>query len=69
MKQGMVKDINVEKDKKQRGLDMSMSHTLSMCEDFANEVSAFKKFIHDGGDILVTSDFSKRPPRAGWRCY
>ena len=52
---GMVQRINVDKDKKCRGLDMSMSHVLSMCTDFVEEWSAFKKLVHDRGHVLLTS--------------
>jgi hypothetical protein len=45
----------VDKDKKGRGNDSSMSHVLSMCTDFAEEWSAFKKIVHDRGHILRTS--------------
>jgi hypothetical protein len=51
----MVQKIDVDKDKKCRGLDMSMSHILSMCTDFVEEWPAFKKLIHDMGHILQTS--------------
>jgi hypothetical protein len=51
----MVQKIDVDKDKKCRGLDMSMSHVLSMCTDFVEEWPAFKKLIHDMGHILQTS--------------
>jgi hypothetical protein len=54
-KKGMIQKIDVDKDKKGRGIDMSMSHVLSMCTDFAEEWSAFKKIVHDRGHILRTS--------------